>query len=567
MAIYGLDGFYRARRAGSVVGNGPGEANHELIARVSETPVGVFQRQSPYDGIERMGTYRRLPDYPLIVVAGQSIDEALQQFRQHRRNYFALAIGGTVVMLPFFGISTLLTFRLQRRTGQLHRQRRFLQALLDNLPLGISLRKYNPAGTGKYLVWNDANAIMFGVSRADALGKPVGKVAPQATAARVLEWDREMAANPGVQEVVDTFTHSDGTAHLMHGLRTPLFNAANAVEYIVTVSQDITRARAAEAELRLASTVFETTADGIVISDGDDRVIMVNSAFTRLSGFTLEEMIHLPLQESPFGPLDPTETTARMAHLHREGYVTTEVRRKHKEGHELHLWITATIVRSEEGKILNYLRVFTDISPLKDTQRKLEHLAHIDALTGLPNRRLFADRIERALHRARRSDLAFGLLFLDLDGFKYVNDTYGHDIGDQLLRQAAVRLSRCVRTSDSLCRHGGDEFTIILEDAFRPEHAVTVAQRILQAFETPFVIDGKSMLVGTSIGIALFPTDGTDGAALIKLADGAMYSAKNAGGNRYALCTIDMPPDSPAESSASGDQIARRIEPATLVRE
>ncbi len=193
-----------------------------------------------------------------------------------------------------------------------------------------------------------------------------------------------------------------------------------------------------------------------------------------------------------------------MTHLHREGYVTAEVRRKHKDGRELQLWITATLVRSDEGRILNYLRVFTDISPLKDTQRQLEHLVHIDPLTGLPNRRLFGERIEDALHRARRTGLGVALLFLDLDGFKHINDTHGHHVGDQLLQQAAVKLAGCIRASDSLFRLGGE-----------------------------------SMKVGTSIGIALYPADGGDSIALIHSADAAMYRAKNAGGNRHALSPCD----------------------------
>jgi diguanylate cyclase (GGDEF)-like protein/PAS domain S-box-containing protein len=534
LAIVGLDGYYRARRAGQAQGN-PDVANLELLKHASKSCVGVYERTSPYDGVERLVAYRRLPDYPLIVAAAQSTDEALEGFRRHRSVYLASAVAGTGVILPFFAISTLLTLRLQRRTGQLKQHRRFLQAILDNLPLGISLRRHAADGKGKYLVWNDANEIMFGLAARDVLGRTIHDVAPPATARQVLAWDRDMAASPAVQDVFQTIKHRDGTEHIVHRLRTPIFNARDEVEYVVTVSKDITNERAAENELRLASKVFETTADGIVISDREDRVIMVNSAFTRLSGLTLEEIVHLPLRDSPFGPLDPVEMAARMDQLHRDGFVTAEVRRRHKDGHELQLWITATIVRGEGGSILNYVRVFTDISTLKDAQHKLEQLAHIDVLTGLPNRRSFGDRLERALQRARRSGLGVGLLFLDLDGFKLVNDMHGHATGDRLLKQAAAKLSRCVRATDSLCRLGGDEFTIIIEDANLPELAVLVARRILHAFKTPIVLDGESLLVGASIGIALFPHDCGDSAALISLADSAMYRAKNAGGSRYAF--------------------------------
>ena len=535
LALYGTDGFPRARRTGGAAAPLRDAASQESIARVAATPIGTFQKVNN-DGVERFVAYRRLPDYPLVVVAAQSTVESLRAFHERRRVYMAATLAATCVILPFFAISTLLTLRLQRRTAQLNQQRKFLEAVLNNVPLGLSLRKYDPAGTGPYLVWNEANAIMFGITSANVLGKAVRDMAPAASANRVLEWDRTMAESPGVQEVVETVTKGDGTAHLIHRLRTPLFDVEDRVEYIVTVSQDITRSRAAEDELRLASKVFETTADGIVISDGEDRIITVNSAFTRLSGFTLEEMVHKSMLEAPFSPLQSVQLAERVARLHREGHVTAEVRRKHRNGQDLHLRITATIVRNDEGRILNYLRVFTDISQLKDTQRRLERLAQIDALTGLPNRRLFGDRLEHAMQRALRTGLGVGLLFLDLDGFKQVNDKYGHPVGDRLLQQAAAKLSGCIRSSDSLCRLGGDEFTIIVEDAHLPRDALMVAQRILQAFTMPFVIGGKSILVGTSIGIGLYPADAGDCVTLIHRADAAMYQAKNAGGHRYAVC-------------------------------
>src|SRR6185295_2259116 len=173
---------------------------------------------------------------------------------------------------------------------------------------------------------------------------------------------------------------------------------------------------------------------------------------------------------------------ARMQQLKQNGYVTGEVLRMRQDGSELPCWVTATCVRDKTGQIANYVRVFSDISQLKESQRKLSQLASFDALTGLPNRRLFHDLLNRALDRAARIGHRVGVLFLDLDGFKQVNDTLGHDVGDELLRGVAARLDKCVRAYDSVCRLGGDEFTIIVDNAALPDDAVRIAERIVQAF-------------------------------------------------------------------------------------
>jgi diguanylate cyclase (GGDEF)-like protein/PAS domain S-box-containing protein len=389
---------------------------------------------------------------------------------------------------------------------------------------------------GRIVLWNEAYAVMFGIPVGQAVGETIADVLSPESAKRIEELDREMLASPMEQEISDLIMESNVHGHrVAHVIRTPIFDARNEVEYIVSIVRDITDEQARMNEIRLASKVFETTADAIVITDADDHVVMVNSAFSKLTGFTPDDMLGRLLSESPFRPIDPIESATRMERLHREGSVTGEVLRVHKDGSELVLWVTATCARDAGGRIINYVRVFTNISALKDAQRKLEQVASFDALTNLPNRRLFNDRLNQALLRASRSKRRVGLLFLDLDKFKEVNDTLGHDIGDQLLREVAVRLEKCVRGSDSLCRLGGDEFTIVVENATLPVDAIRVAERIVQALVTPFVLSGHEVKTTVSVGVAIYPDDGTEAATLIKNADVAMYRAKHGGGNRYEL--------------------------------
>src|ERR1700682_2124900 len=291
--------------------------------------------------------------------------------------------------------------------------------------------------------------------------------------------------------------------------------------------------RARTDELELASKVFETTADAIVISDSDDRVVMVNAAFSRVTGYDPQEIVGKILADSPFRPLDVFHSAARMERQLRDGFVTAEVQRFRKDGSALSLWVTASCVRNADGAIRNYVRVFTDISLLKATQQKLEQLASFDTLTGLPNRRLLHDRLEQAARRAQRSNKGMTVMFIDLDEFKKVNDTLGHDVGDLLLQEVALRLQKCIRLSDSVGRLGGDEFAMVLEDTQERADSVRIGERILAALASPFVLGGHPITAAASIGIAIYPKDGTEALTLLKNADVAMYKAKQAGRKQF----------------------------------
>jgi diguanylate cyclase (GGDEF)-like protein/PAS domain S-box-containing protein len=291
-----------------------------------------------------------------------------------------------------------------------------------------------------------------------------------------------------------------------------------AIQY-VTVLSDLSDVKRAERQSRLAATVFDNASEGILITDGENRIIAVNPAFTRITGYGADEAIgklsRMLMGDGPHA-IEPRDIWAV---LHRDGHWQGEMRDRRKGGEWYPVWMSISAVRDERGHISNYVGVFTDYTSRKETEDRLHFLANHDGLTGLLNRSSVMSRLSDAIRRADTGGTRFALLFLDLDRFKAVNDTLGHGAGDQLLRVAADRLRYHVKDKDIIARLGGDEFTILLDDIHGPEVAADVATRIVRSMSEPFVVDGHEMFVTASIGVALYPDDGGDGAALLKNAD------------------------------------------------
>jgi diguanylate cyclase (GGDEF)-like protein/PAS domain S-box-containing protein len=532
LELLGLDGTLRARRVGANVTSVADGTEAALVARAQTNPSSHYQTQSDSDHVARIVAYRKLADYPFIVTVAQATDEALDDFYQQLSTYVIIRALATAVIILFFSVVTVLAVRLQRHRVELKSQRLFLETLVDNIPSGITVCSMRPENFGQYVLCSESSKLIFGIGR-EALGRTVGGVVAAPYAAQIMELDRQMLASPMVQDIVQVHDSPGKLARIYHLVRGPIFGADGRVDYIMTSATDITEERARTDELQLASKVFETTADAIVISDADDRVVMVNAAFSKLTGFDAADIVGKILAESPFRPIDVEESKARMQRQLRDGFVTAEVPRIRKDGTSLSLWVTASCVRNDDGTIRNYVRVFTDISLLKETQRKLEQLASFDALTGVPNRRLLNDRLEQTLRRMQRRNDGLAVMFIDLDGFKNVNDTYGHAIGDLALQAVAARLQKCVRSSDSVGRLGGDEFAIVLDGARLPADAALVGERIVAAMAEPLSLEGHRLTLAASIGIAVYPDDGTDAATLLKNADAAMYEVKQAGRNGF----------------------------------
>lgn len=296
---------------------------------------------------------------------------------------------------------------------------------------------------------------------------------------------------------------------------------------------DITARRQAEEQLRLAASVFQYAHEGILITDAANRIIDMNHTFNELTGFSREELIGQKPTMLRSGRHNREFFTALWEQINRNGFWRGEIWNRRKSGELCVDLLTISAVRNADQAISHFVGVYADITQLKQQEQKLELLAHYDALTGLPNRVLLADRLEQALALARRSGLLLAVCYLDLDDFKPINDRYGHEVGDDLLVEISRRLIENVRGGDTVARLGGDEFVLLLGNHTSSEECEQALQRILHVVAVPYLHEGDVLRVSASLGVTLYPQDSADAEGLMRHADQAMYTAKQSGANRY----------------------------------
>ncbi|HRY73773.1 MAG TPA: EAL domain-containing protein, partial [Spirochaetia bacterium] len=386
---------------------------------------------------------------------------------------------------------------------------------------------------GFILLW-----AIYGVTRRGAL-LPLERLSSRA---------RLLAASGGFGERLpaDRDDEVGDLARSFNGLLDRLANANEGLER--KIRERTGELVAANEELELMGEVFSHSLEGILVTGPDSRILAVNPAFERITGFSAAEANGKDPSILASGRHGPDYFAEMRASLEAEGAWAGEIWNRRPDGTAYPIWISVSAMKDDKGRVTRYVGVFRDVSDVKKQEDLIRHQAFHDALTGLPNRLLLSDRIASAVERASRRGTRAALLFLDLDRFKIVNDSLGHAAGDALLQETAKRLKRVARGEDTIARLGGDEFVILLEEVDDGRIPADVALRVLKSVGRPVEVAGKSIRVGASIGIAMFPADGSDSETLLRNADTAMYRAKDEGRNTFRLFTPEL-----------NEKVARRL--------
>lgn len=379
---------------------------------------------------------------------------------------------------------------------------------------------------GNLCAANLAGATLLGRVRADLVGAKLSSFVAEAFQPEFHEFLAKVFRDPGKQACELALAKIQGNTKFIRIEA----NADESGQTCRVVVQDITTRREQEEELRLAAIVIDAVDEGVMVTGPDNRIIKVNPAFTTITGYKPEEVIG----KSP--NMLAAEGNAQIIYMNLWNSLAAtdawqgEIENRRKNGELYVEWLSVKAVRDAQKKILHYLAVFTDISERKIAEGRIRYRAHHDALTDLVNRTLFVDRLEQAIIRAKRDGVHVGLIFVDLDNFKPVNDTFGHQVGDALLKEVGRRLRTSVRASDTVGRFGGDEFVILLPVIDKAQDAMSIADNIQCALREKMDVAGHAINAPASMGIAIYPEHGSDPEALLNSADQAMYRAKRRGG-------------------------------------
>lgn len=346
--------------------------------------------------------------------------------------------------------------------------------------------------------------------------------------AATLDAVKSLSNQNAVIDFVNRYRHKDGSWRWIEWRSQPKGNL------IFAAACDITEKKKSADALMLSASVFTHAREAIVITDAEGTILDINDAFTRITGYNREDAIGQNPRILSSGRYSKDFYSAMWRDLSDNGNWYGEIWNRRKSGEVYAEMLTISAVRDDQGKIRQYVALFSDITALKDHQQQLEHVAHYDSLTGLPNRVLLRDRLHQAMVQAQRRGKHLAVVFLDLDGFKAINDTHGHDAGDKMLIALATNIKDALREGDTLARLGGDEFVAVLPDLPNPADITPLLTRMLSAASAPVAIGGDVLTVSASLGVTFYPqVQDVDADQLVRQADQAMYQAKMAGKSRY----------------------------------
>lgn len=494
----------------------------------SGTPVATFYTPLAADGFERTVTFRRLQKTPMIVIIGLARADYLADWKTEAYLTVALAFGFLLLSLASGGFLLRL---LNQTVRENTRNRIYLQRASD----GICIVDAN----GKLIEVNNSLCNLLGYERHELLDM------------HVTGWYRSHVPEAGRQDtfgkLLATPTPSTIETRLARKNAELIDVEINVIgfdldshRYLYTSVRDISERNKASEALRLYANIFNHSGEAIMVTDHENCIVTINPAFTQLTGYSLEEVQGRNPSILASGTTSGGTYQEMWRSLQANGFWQGELWDKRKDGAIYPKWAAISVIRNERGEISHYIASFTDVSERKAAEERIQYLAHHDALTGLLNRYNLENRLDQSLLSAQRDKEQVAVMFIDMDRFKIVNDTLGHHVGDQLLIQVARRLRAAVRDSDIVARLGGDEFVVVLTGMSATIDVVPVAQKILQSIGEAYNIEGNVLQSTPSIGISIFPDDGSDSTTLMKNADTAMYHAKDQGRNNIQFFTPGM---------------------------
>ena len=383
--------------------------------------------------------------------------------------------------------------------------------------------------------WNHGAEVMFGYTAAEMLGQPITKIMPADRRHEIVDILEKIRRGERIAHFETLRLPKNGELLDVSVTISPIIDKGGKVIGASKIARDITQSKHAFTRLQLTANVFTHTGEAIVITDPAGCILEVNAAFTRITGYSYEDVVGRPPTMFRSSRQGPEVYDNLIQTLKAEGHCQGEVWSRRKDGVAYAGLLIVSAVHDQKNQLTSYVALFADITPLREHQERLEHVAHYDPLTNLPNRLLLADRLQQAMVMSKRHRQSLAVLYLDLDGFKAVNDGHGHNVGDELLITMSQRMKAVLRESDTLARMGGDEFVVVQVDVTNSEDCFRLADRILQACAEPVLMDGAVLQVSASIGVTIYPSDEVDADQLMRHADQAMYEAKQAGKNRYYL--------------------------------
>ncbi len=428
------------------------------------------------------------------------------------------------------GVALIMRDITDRKQAEQHLAEResFFRTLLDMLPVAVYAKSARGPTRGRYLYWNRSAERSFHAPAERVIGHRAHDFLPADAAARGDAQDEALLADPRLVHYPElSYDGPDGRRYI-DVTKAPIRGADGEIDHILVVADDVTEKRATAERLRLTSRVVEETGDAVVLTDRDDRIVQVNAAFLAMTGQPLDGLIDRWAGDAGLPALSDAELPGVEASLRERRRWSGESRQQRHDGSSFDIWLNVIAIVDERGVVTHHARLLADITVFKTQKQQLADLARRDPLTGLPNRRHFEEELEAATARARRSGQPLALVYLDLDGFKDVNDTLGHEAGDLLLVEVARRLEAQVRSTDRVARLGGDEFTVLLENAGSADDRLLQCERLVSALSLPHALAGRQVVSTPSLGIAVY-VPGETVENLRRRADIAMYAAKRAG--------------------------------------